>query len=304
MKKTKNSIQPFEISSKQLRETLQENLNYTIVQLARYMGREPWEIQALYIDPVLADKIIREPVVSLDRFCEEYGFSSDAIQQLIDKQSIYSFRDKRDDKIYVFPVDVYNELVMHENLEVISYNHSSMLRLMELIFELCGELLDDDQKELVKHFFTKKSNGYYPKLENRKDIQLLAEAIRKLRNGLNSTRFKYKQFEDKIAGYQRSVSALEKQLDSLALKHKKVSKKKLDAGFVKYEDTVPEIAFKDIPISTRALNVLHALKVFYLSDLKRITVVELRKARNLGTRSFEEVRMIASKYNAEFKDGQ
>ncbi|PRD47608.1 hypothetical protein C5745_09880 [Sphingobacterium haloxyli] len=275
-----------------------------MVQLARYMGREPWEIQALHTDPVLTDKIMREPVISLDRFCEEYGFSPDVVQQLIDRQSIYSFRDKRDGKIYIFPVDVYNELVMHENLEVISYNNSSMLRLMGVIFGLCSELLDEDQMELVKRFFSKDSNGIYPKLENREDIQLVTEAIRKLRNGLNSMRYKYKQFEDKIADYERSVSALEKKLDRLTLKHKKVSKKLLDARLVKYADTVPKIAFKDIPISVRALNVLDTLGVYYFSDLQNLTIMELLRARNLGKYSFEEVLKIASKYNIKFKDAQ
>lgn len=302
MENTKKAIQPFEVSSKELRETLQENLSYTVVQLARFMGREPWEVQALHIDPVLTDKIMREPVISLDRFCEEYDFSPDVVQRLIDKQSIYSFRDKRDGKVYIFPVDVYNELVMHKNLEVISCSSSSMLRLMGVIFEVCSELLDDDQKELVERFFNKDSNGIYPKLENKEYIERITEAIRKLRNGLASMGYKYKQFEDKIADYERSVSALEKKLDRLTLKHKKVGKKLLDARLVKYADTVPKIAFKDIPISVRALNVLETLGVYYLSDLQHLTIMELLRARNLGKYSFEEVLKIASKYNIKFKD--
>src|SRR5690606_39379375 len=123
----------------------------------------------------------------------------------------------------------------------------------------------------------------------------ITEAIRKLRNGLASMGYKYKQFEDKIADYERSVSALEKKLDRLTLKHKKVGKKLLDARLVKYADTVPKIAFKDIPISVRALNVLETLGVYYLSDLQHLTIMELLRARNLGKYSFEEVLKIASR---------
>jgi len=302
MKETKKTIQPFEISSTELNETLQENLSYTLVQLARYMKREPSEVQSLYADPVLTDKIMREPVISLERFCEEYNFSPDSVQQLIDKQSIYSFRDKSDGKVYIFPLDVCNQLVMLENLEVISYSQTSMLRLMEVIFDICGELLDNNQKKLVTRYFKRASNGFYPKLEDIDDIKGITEAINKLHNGLRSLEYKYKQFDDKIADYERSINALESKLDRLTVKHKKVGKKLMDARLIKYADTVPKIAFKDIPISVRALNALHGLGVFYFSDLQSITIVELRDARNLGKYTFAEVLKIASKYNIKFKD--
>src|SRR5690606_18437724 len=107
---------------------------------------------------------------------------------------------------------------------------------------------------------------------------------------------------DKIADYERSINALESKLDRLTVKHKKVGKKLMDARLIKYADTVPKIAFKDIPISVRALNALHGLGVFYFSDLQSITIVELRDARNLGKYTFAEVLKIASKYNIKFKD--
>jgi DNA-directed RNA polymerase subunit alpha len=61
------------------------------------------------------------------------------------------------------------------------------------------------------------------------------------------------------------------------------------------------IAINDLGLSVRACNCLRRGKIYTLAELSRLSLVELRRLRNLGRHTCEEIRAVCENYGVKIE---
>ena len=181
-------------------------------------------------------------------------------------------------------------------------NNDDVYKVYVPVFDICVQHLTLREQRVLElrfvHGFTYEQVGHNFSVTRERIRQIEAKALRKLRSPmfrkqyLMDTLGKAFEIDAERARLERRVFDLEKRLSE----YENVPKTEIKE--------MPLIDIADMELSVRGYNCLKRAGINYVNDLEEMTIERLKKVRNLGWKSIQEVVRKAKEYGIEIPESE